>query len=157
MTVWQASILCLIPLFMLQRVGMGWPWHKMRVAAALLVAAFAGRWVTPDVGVPPVLWYAVIDFMAAFAVLARPAGAAQKAIGVGFGGMLLYHAGFAFGLWWWGPNINATPYYDFMTKVGWLQFAILAAWGSWDSGSAVYNRFLRRRPVFTDPAIKGAG
>lgn len=157
MSIWQAFVLSLVPLFLLQRFGMHWPTHKLRVAGILLLASYAGQAVTPQVGYPPILWYAVIDFLSACLVLARPAGAAQKAIGVCFAGMILYHAGIALAVWLFGTDINYAPYYDFMTRVGWLQFAILAAWGSWDSGGAVYNRFLRRRTVVTHSSPERAG
>lgn len=158
MTAWQLSVLCLLPLVLCQRAaGAGWPFHKMRVMAALLLAAYVGQRVTPEIGYPPVLWYAVIDFLAGAAIIARPAGIAQKAIGACFAGMILYHAGFAGAMWWYGPSVNAVPYYAFQKDIGWMQFAILAAWGGWDSGSAVYNCFLRRRSLVADSAIEGAG
>lgn len=158
MTVWQISVLCLLPLILCQRAaGAGWPFHKMRVMVVLLLAGYVSHLVTPKIGYPPVLYYAVIDSLAGAATIARPAGIAQKAIGVCFAGMIFYHAGFAGAMWWYGPDVNSAPYYDFQGDVGWLQFAILAGWGGWDSGSAVYNRFLRRRALPVVSSIEGAG
>lgn len=89
-------------------------------------------------------YYLAIDVACGALVLAKPAGVAQKAIGLIFANMALIDAGYIV-----SPQADqGILYYWLMLILGWVQFAILAAWGAYDAGSYLARRFgPRRRPV----------
>lgn len=89
-------------------------------------------------------YYLAIDMACGALVLAKPAGVAQKSIGLIFANMALIDAGYLV-----SPQADhGILYYQIMLVLGWVQFAILATWGAYDTGSYLARRFgFVRRPV----------
>lgn len=89
-------------------------------------------------------YYLAIDLACGALVLAKPAGVAQKSIGLIFANMALIDAGYII-----SPQADhGILYYEIMLILGWVQFGILACWGFHDVGSYLARRFgPRGRPV----------
>ena len=139
--IWFAVMGALLLFMLLQRADGAWPLHKLRTWAALFCSSLAG-WVAVSVyGGVPVLSFIIIDILAGVAVLARPAGLAQRAIGLCYGVMILSHIGYKIALLWFEGVVSSTSYEAFMTFAGWAQLVILTAWSGWDVGRAVLHRF----------------
>lgn len=128
MSDWKIAMLCIIPLML--------GGHKPRAwlavfLSSILAAVFALR---PEA-------YLAIDLLCGFAVLMRPAGLEQKAIGMIFAGMAVIDVGYML-----SPQADGgITFYYVLSTLGWLQFAILAWWGSHDTGKAIAGRFGRHR------------
>ncbi len=116
---------------------------KLRAWLAVAVAS-ALAWefpLTPEA-------YLAIDLGCGALVLAKPAGLPQKAIGLVFANMALIDAGYIV-----SPQLDhGILYYWIMLVLGWVQFAILAAWGAYDAGSYLYRRFGLDRRVLASRA-----
>lgn len=77
--------------------------------------------------------YLAIDLACGALVLARPAGLPQKTIGLLFAIMAVIDMGYMV-----SPQLDhGMLYYQIMLILGWVQFAVLAAWGSYDAGKLV--------------------
>lgn len=138
--IWFAAMGAVLLFMLLQRADGAWPLHKLRTWAALFCSSLAG-WVAVSVyGGVPVLSFIIIDILAGVAVLARPAGLAQRAIGLCYGVMILSHIGYKIALSWFEGVVSSTSYEAFMTFAGWAQLVILTAWSGWDVGRAVLHR-----------------
>lgn len=89
--------------------------------------------------------YIAIDLIAGAIVLRHPAGVAQKAIGLLFVMMVLFHIGFKLA----GNPWNMGGYLNAQLVVGWLQLACLFAWGVDDVLGRAYRRYgiARRQAV----------
>jgi hypothetical protein len=148
---WKLAMIALLPLICAQQGRL--PVHKLRVWGALFGASVLAWFVTPEVGYAPLLWYIVIDTAAAWIVLARPAGIAQKLIGLLFAAMVLFHIGV---LMRGAENANDI-YYAFQFSAGWAQFLVLAGWAGNDVGRSVWRRFRRAVPVLAGHSHNGAG
>lgn len=146
-------MLALLPVFAVQwRYGV-LPVHKLRTWAAMFCASLAAAWVAPLCGVP-LIAYIVIDVTAGVAVIARPSGMAQRAIGFLFAAMVLFHTGYAMSIFMGNEGLQG--YQEFQVIAGWVQLAILAAWGIYDAGKRVGNRhWPRRNMVAVGPDIEG--
>jgi hypothetical protein len=141
LSLWKLAMIALLPLICMQRGRL--PVHKLRVWGALFGASVAAWIVTPAVGHVPLLWYIVIDTAAAWIVLARPAGLAQKLIGLLFAAMVLFHVGV---LMRGAANVNDT-YFAFQLSAGWAQLLVLAGWSGNDVGRSVWRRLGGGVPV----------
>lgn len=86
----------------------------------------------------PPAWL-TIDLLAGALVLRRPAGQAQRLIGLIFAGMAVFDIGFLIG----GAR-DLAAFTGFLACLGWVQFAILLAWGLHDNFG---HRFRRAGPV----------
>ena len=133
-SIWKFAMLTLLPLICVQQGRV--PTHKLRTWLALFAASIAAHVVTPAVGHVPLLWYIVIDTAAAWIVLARPAGIAQKLIGLLFAAMVLFHVGVLMR----GAEHANGIYYAFQMSAGWAQFLVLAGWSGNDVGRSVWRR-----------------
>ena len=139
MTVWHLAMLCM---FVLMVTG-----PKMRTWAALMLAGTA-PWLLPEMAVPA---YIVIDAIAVAIVLRRPAGCAQRAIGACFALLVMFHVGFLASF----AGGNTDMYYQANVVTGWVQFALLAAWGLADVGKVVLHRLGHRRGLPTvGPSVR---
>jgi hypothetical protein len=141
LTPWKMFMLGLFVFLLLHRVGGRWPVHKLRTWAALFGTSVAGAVLTPEHGTTPYLAYMALCFVGGWIVLIHPAGIAQRAIGLLFAAMLLFHAGAAFA----GHPNGGPAYWQMMIGAGWLQFAILLVWSFWDAGLAKLVRAARWR------------
>lgn len=110
----------------------------MRTWSALAISSLFG-WLLPPLSIAA---YIVVDTMAAALVLRRPAGLAQKAVGLGFAGMIMFHCGYLV-----SAQQNWEGYYAAQSFVGWLQLACLAAWGMVDVGLVLVRHRARRRQM----------
>lgn len=138
--IWFAAMTGVLLFMLLQKAADGWPTHKLRTWAALFCSSLAG-WVAVSVyGGVPVLSFIIIDILAGVAVLARPAGLAQRAIGLCYGVMILSHIGYKIAVLWLDGAVSSTSYEAFMTFAGWAQLVILSAWSGWDVGRAILHR-----------------
>ncbi len=144
-------MLALLPIICLQQ-GRA-PVHKVRVWAALFGASVVAWIVTPNVGHVPLLWYIVIDTAAAWIVLVRPAGLAQKLIGLLFAAMVLFHMGV---MMQGTANVNET-YFAFQVSAGWAQFLVLAGWSGNDVGRSIWRWLRGDLPVSAYQSDNGAG
>jgi len=113
---WKLAMVFALPLMF----GMGWR-AKCRTWAALMGASLA------SIVLPYAAAFMVIDLLAGAMVLRRPAGCGQRAIGLIFAGMALFDIGFII-----AGQHDVQAFTGFMVSLGWLQFAILFAWGGYD-------------------------
>lgn len=121
-------MLCLLPL-MLEWARMK-DGRKLRTWAAMMGASLAAMFA------PFVTAFVVIDIIAAAVVLKRPASCAQRMIGLLFVGMVFFELGYLI-----SPRNQHGLLMFGLQGLGWMQFAILAAWGCHD----VLGYYLDRR------------
>jgi len=120
---WHWAMLMLVPLILDKVRG--------RVWAVLVLGSIASHVLAFD---PKA--YLAIDLVCGYLVLRKPAGLAQKAIGLLFAGMAIIDIGYIF-----SPQADeGMLLYQVLTAIGWLQFAIMAVWGSHDAGTAFARR-----------------
>jgi hypothetical protein len=131
LTPWKLAMLVILPL--LTRGP------KLRAWLAVFASAVLA-WLFP---LSPSA-YLLIDLACGALVLAKPAGVAQKSIGTVFAIMAIIDAGYLL-----SPQADhGILYYWIMLTLGWVQFAVLAAWGSYDAGTYLSRRFgVARRTV----------
>ena len=123
LTPWKVAMFVILPLM---KRG-----PKLRAWLAVAVASDLA-WAFP---LSPQA-YLAIDLAFGALVLAKPAGVAQKAIGLVFANMALIDVGYLL-----SPQLDhGILYYWIMLVLGWVQFAILAVWGAYDAGSYLYRR-----------------
>jgi len=154
---WLAAMMALLVFMLMQRAGDGWPVHKLRTWAAMMWSSFLawGAVMVPDATLMHVvLMFIAIDIVAGYIVMIRPAGHAQKAIGLCYMVMIFYHIGIAAASLY-GP-VFTDSYTAFLTATGWAQFAILTLWSGWDVGRACVHRLWPNRRQNTAEEIAGA-
>lgn len=95
--------------------------EMLRTWAVMFVASMATFVIHGPVG------YMAIDALAAAAVMARPAGLAQRLIGALFVLMLMFDLGF-----YWSSRADGDLFRSILTGIGWLQWLILGAWTGHD-------------------------
>jgi len=146
---WPLAML-LIPAVLLMG---SWSWQQLRVWLVMMGAWVMGMLAVTATGdYTPVLLYIVIDICAAFLVLIKPAGIAQKLIGCTFAMMISWHVGFSL-----AERGDALLYTQFQSVLGWAQWAILMLWGLGDAGKAVGIYPWGGGVTATDKAVDGAG
>lgn len=136
---WKLAMLALLLFLLCDRRNIGGP--KCRVWLAMFGASLAALYVPFAAG------FLVIDLLAGALVLKRPAGVAQRCIGLLFAGMAVFDIGYIIG----GAQAPG-QFVQFMSLIGWLQFSILLAWGLYDRWGfdvrrAWIGRGLRPPPV----------
>lgn len=106
---------------MLLALPLMWGGAKPRVWIAMFAGSIAALYA------PFVAAYMLIDLACSALVLKRPACQAQKAIGLLFVAMALFDLGYYF-------SMRADPmgFARFLSALGWIQFAILVCWGTYD-------------------------
>ncbi len=144
---WFAIMGAVLLFMLLQRTDGAWPLHKLRTWAALFCSSLAGWIAVANSEAVPVLSFIIIDILAGVVVLARPAGLAQRAIGLCYGVMILSHIGYKIALLYFQGVVSSTSYEAFMTFAGWAQLVILTVWSGWDVGRALLHRVGFRRTV----------
>ena len=128
MTDWKLAMLCLLPLM--------WGGAKPRTWAAVIGASLMAM-VSPYEPAS----YLAIDLFCGGLVLAKPAGLSQKTIGILFAIMAVIDTGYLL-----SPRAdNGITYYYILSTIGWVQFAVLAAWGAHDAGTTLARRFGNNR------------
>lgn len=132
------------------------PWHRVRTWLALFGAGYLGHLANRNIGNVDALMtaYIALDLAAAAIVLVRPAGIAQKAIGLCFAVMVLAHVGVVFATAI-GP-ISTVVYDDLNARLGWAQFLILLLWSCDDVGKAIVRRLWPVRSVASPETPWGA-
>lgn len=153
---WFAAMSALLVFMLVQKAADGWPLHKLRTWAALMCASLLGWASVAAFGGIPVAAFIVIDILAGVAVLARPAGIAQKAIGLCFAVMILHHLGLKIAMLFFGV-VDTASYHASINFAGWVQFGILLAWSGWDVGRAILHRLGFGRAVVDNKAAAGTG
>jgi hypothetical protein len=96
---------------------------KLRTWATMFVSSGATLFV--PVGHAPA--YLAIDLISGALVLMRPAGLPQRAIGLLFAFMCMFDLGFILS----GHPERMDTYISANVLIGWLQWAILLAWGAY--------------------------
>jgi len=145
---WVAAML-LIPAVLLMG---SWNWQQLRVWLVMMGAWVAGMLAVTATGdYTPVLPYICIDIAAAFLVLLKPAGIAQKLIGCTFAMMISWHVGFSL-----AAHGDALFYTQFQSILGWVQWAILMLWGLSDVGKAIGIYPWRGGAEVAHKAVNGA-
>lgn len=119
---WFISMALVLPLMMDKA--------KVRTWLALLVAC-AAAWIARTAEA-----YLLIDLLGGAIILIRPAGWAQRSIGMLFAAMALFDIGFIA-----GGSHGVSLYALFLNLLGWIQLGILASWGAHDN----FERHLVRR------------
>lgn len=138
---WTVAMLALLVFMLMQRAADGWPVHKLRTWAAMMWSSGLawGAILVPDATLMHVvLMFIAIDIVAGYIVMIRPAGHAQKAIGLCYMVMIFYHIGVAAASLY-GP-VATESYTAFLSATGWAQLAILTLWSGWDVGRACLHR-----------------
>lgn len=132
MTDWKVAMICVLPLMWGNN-------QKLRTWSAMFVGSVVAAFLPPmAIGA-----YIVIDSLSGGIVLSHPAGKAQRAIGLLFAIMVLFHIGFlAFTLLNSGVP-NGELYLARQAQVGWAMFGLLFAWGVADVGKSVVDRHRR--------------
>ena len=116
---WKLAMLALLLFLLIDSKGAMGPKH--RVWLAMFGASLASLYV-------PFPWgYLAIALVAGALVLKRPAGVAQRCIGLLFAGMAVFDIGYVAG----GAQ-SPGQFVQFMSLIGWLQFTILLLWGLHD-------------------------
>lgn len=115
MSLWEAVMLCVLPLM--------WGGARPRVWGALM-AGHLVSWVLPFAPA-----FILIDLLTAAVVLSRPAGEAQKLIGLLSVGMALTGIGYFIATDIMGSVGQPRAYADILRLLGWLQLIILGVWG----------------------------
>lgn len=124
MSDWKLAMLLILPFMVWQaKFAMVRTWAAL-MANSLLAGLF-----------PFVAAYIFIDGIAAWAVLRRPMGLAQRAIGLLFAGMVLTHVGFLL-----SPQASGLLHWQVNMLIGWLQFGCLFAWGAFNVVEFVAGR-----------------
>lgn len=118
---------------------------RLRTWAALSLSSLAGL-LLPPVSVEA---YIVVDLLAAALVLRRPAGCAQKVIGLLFAWMVTFHCGFIV-----SGQHDWVSYYDRQAAIGWAQLACLAAWGLRDVGHTLVHRWADGRVLHSHAGLR---
>ncbi len=118
----------------------GWTWLVL-FSAAMAAGLFTGTAVWP---------FAVIDALAAFLVLKRPRGEAQRAIGTLFIMMLFLHLGFYLACRLQPGPHDFLGYVQFNRLLGWLQWACLATWGGVDALDRLVVHWRSARGLLAD-------
>lgn len=136
---WKLAMLALLLFLLFDSKGAMGPKH--RVWTAMFGASLAALYV------PFASGFLVIDLLAGALVLKRPAGVAQRCIGLLFAGMAVFDIGYIIG----GAQ-SPGQFVQFLSLVGWLQFTILLLWGLYDRWGfdvrrAWIGRGLRPPPV----------
>jgi hypothetical protein len=150
---WFVAMLAVLAFMLMQRACDGWPVHKLRTWASMF-ASSALAWSIPYMSLTSIVaCFIVIDTMAGFVVMVRPAGAAQKAIGFLYFIMILQHIAVAIASLK-GP-VNTASYEAGLTFAGWSQFAILLAWSGWDVGGFALHRLGRWWSGHSSAPVKG--
>lgn len=123
LTPWKIAMLAIVGLMLSRQKARTW---LALMAASLLSWCFALR---PEA-------YIVLDLVSGALVLTRPAGPAQRLIGLLFAGMVIVDIGY-----WVSPQLDGGAlYYQALQLIGWAQWAILAAWGLYDVREVVGRR-----------------
>lgn len=121
MTIWFAALACIIPLCL----------SKARARTFLALAATSG--IAALMPAPEPVGYLMLDLIAGWIVLCRPAGTAQKSIGFIFALMAIFDIAYMLTT----RADNGELFADMLNAFGWAQFCILAGWGAYDFGKAV--------------------
>ena len=123
LTPWKIAMLSIVWLMLSKQ--------KARTWLALMAASFLSWCFVLS---PPA--YIMIDLVAGALVLTRPAGKAQRLIGMLFSGMVIVDVGY-----WLSPQLDGgVLYYQALLLIGWAQWAILLAWGLYDVREVVGRR-----------------
>lgn len=80
----------------------------------------------------------LIDSITALIIIARPAGRAQSLLVVSYCVQIAMHG--AYGVLWIKGIAEATPYYNWLTGVAWIQLFILGGWCAGHWWRAYYHR-----------------
>lgn len=111
------------------------------------VLAITGNWLINSAFVlatgayTPWLWFACIDAITAAIILARPAGKWQAAIGWVFIAQIVVHF-----MYWIADRPEAAyDYWLMLTRLAWLQIALVVLWGGIMGGKRSYSAWVRRR------------
>jgi hypothetical protein len=124
MTDWKLAMVMVLPMM--------WGGAKPRAWAVVMLSSV----LSALVGVLEPRVFLAIDLVCGALILARPAGCAQRAIGMLFAMMALFDVGYII-----SPRLDGgAQYYTGLSALGWVQFAILAAWGAHDTGRLVVGR-----------------
>lgn len=123
MTAWKWSMLAILPL-------MYGRWQRLRTWGAVFASSMLA-WLLP---LQPDA-YIVIDLLCGALVLTKPAGLAQRAIGLLFAAMLIVDVGYRI-----SPQLDGgVLYYWALSILGWMQWAVLACWGAHDFGKFAFR------------------
>lgn len=114
LSLWKCAMLAIVPLMA------GGP-ERTRAWAAMMGGSVATMLL------PYAPAYLMFDLVAGAVVLRRPAGTAQRMIALIFAGMAIFDIGFLI-----GGQRDAAMFTAFQSLLGWVQFAILLAWGLHD-------------------------
>lgn len=149
-------MLGLLLAFLVQALLDRWPVHKLRTWAALFLSSLAALFASHQIADwdSLVASYMLIDGLAAWVVLIRPAGAAQKAIGLCYFVMILSHIGLVSASL--GGRVDTASYDSLQGALGWAQFAILCLWSAWDVGKAIAHRLWSNRSLVASETLGGA-
>lgn len=116
---WKLAMLALMLFLLFDSKGSMGPKHRVWVAmfGASLAALYA----------PFPSGFLAIDLLVGALVLKRPAGVAQRCIGILFAGMAVFDIGYII-----GGQSSPGQFVQFLSLIGWLQFTILLMWGLHD-------------------------
>jgi hypothetical protein len=145
MTDWKLAMLLALPLMVAWRAGL--PrlemTRRLRVWGAMFGASLVAAMVPalPLTSPPPMgtmAAYMLADFAGAWIALRpKPIGCAQRAIGLLFAAMVLFHVGFILS----AQGSSATLYTSALGLFGWVQWACLVLWGGYGAGKVLAGRF----------------
>lgn len=123
MNAWYFAMIGILPLM--------WGGTKPRAWCAIMASSLL------SLAVPfSPLGYLVTDLICGALVLARPAQLPQRAIGLLFTVMALLDLGYLL-----SPQLDGgLLFYRILFGLGWVQLAILAAWGAYDTGKTAGRR-----------------
>lgn len=150
MSEWKTAMVVILPLMLERRAVTAWTKLISYQKPRAWFAVFLSSLLAVLFPLSPAA-YLAIDLFCGGLVIARPAGSAQKAIGLIFTMMALIDCGYII-----SPQADhGILYYEVMVILGWAQFAILLLWGSYDAWRYCASRFEpHRRPVAIEADIR---
>lgn len=110
--------------------------------ASVLLANWVAQYVYNDWAgaFTPWGWFTFIDALSAAAILWRPAGRWQAALGMTFAAQIVCHFIRAKG------GLAQHDYWQVLTNIAWLQLMLLGVWGYGSSASRFAVRWRSQRP-----------
>jgi len=130
---------------------------KLRTCLAMLGGNVVAN-LLPPLSFPENSWvllaYVMLDLVSAFIITRHPAGNIQRAIGLIFAVMVLFHLGLAVRIMLHYPTPNPMLYWQTVFYSGWVQVCLLCSWGLNDGLiQPLVNRYWRGRFAVPNRAL----
>lgn len=128
---WKLALVLLLPLMWQDKV-------KLRTWAAMI----GGSLVAAGFEASSLHLYILIDAVSGYIVLRHPIGPAQRAIGLLFAMMVMFHVGYLVSdIYERTTYGSALMHWRAQSAIGWMQLIILGIWGAGDAVVTIVDRW----------------